>query len=56
MLPTPKTSRFVPFLLTALALFFIVREPTHAAQFVTSAFAGLMAVTDSLVTFASALG
>ncbi|MEV4383405.1 hypothetical protein [Streptosporangium sp. NPDC049644] len=56
MLPTPKTSRFVPFLLTALALFFIVREPTHAAQFVTSAFTGLMTVTDSLVTFASALG
>ncbi|MDP9847992.1 hypothetical protein [Streptosporangium lutulentum] len=56
MLPTPKTSRFVPFLLTALALFFIVREPAHAAQFATNAFTGLMTVTESLMTFASNLG
>ncbi|MGJ6968925.1 hypothetical protein ACSDR0_44200 [Streptosporangium sp. G11] len=56
MLPPPKPRRLLPFLLMALALFFIVREPAHAAQFATSAFTGLLAVTDSLVTFASALG
>ncbi|WP_371781711.1 hypothetical protein [Streptosporangium subroseum] len=56
MIPTPRPRRFLPFLFTALALFFIVRQPTHAAQFATSAFTGLMTVTDSLVTFASNLG
>ncbi|MFF5111587.1 hypothetical protein [Streptosporangium sp. NPDC000509] len=56
MIPTPKPRRFLPVLLVIVALFFIVREPTHAAQFATSAFTGLMTVTDSLVTFAGALG
>ncbi|WP_329089355.1 hypothetical protein [Streptosporangium sp. NBC_01469] len=37
-------------------LFFVVREPVHAAEFATGAFTGLMTVTDSLVTFANALG
>lgn len=56
MIQTPKPRRLLPVVLVIVALFFIVREPTHAAQFATSAFTGLMTVTDSLVTFASALG
>ncbi|MFD8562146.1 hypothetical protein ACFV1N_33095 [Streptosporangium canum] len=56
MLPTPKTSRFLPFLLVALALFFIVRQPEKAANVATGAMNGLMTVADALVTFAGALG
>ncbi|MGW3363607.1 hypothetical protein ACWDOR_11730 [Streptosporangium canum] len=56
MLPAPKPRRFLPVLLLALALFFIVREPAKAADAATSAFNGLMTVADALVTFAGGLG
>ncbi|MER5320860.1 hypothetical protein [Streptosporangium roseum] len=49
MLPTPKTRRFLPLLLMALALFFIVREPAKAATFATT-------VVEAFTTFASHLG
>ncbi|MGW4638024.1 hypothetical protein ACWEN6_05835 [Sphaerisporangium sp. NPDC004334] len=54
--PTPKTSRFLPLLLAALALFFIVRNPVKAADVATAAFNGLTTVADALVSFAGALG
>ncbi|MBB2909159.1 cell division protein FtsW (lipid II flippase) [Streptosporangium becharense] len=56
MLPAPKIHRFLPFLLMALALVFIVRQPDKAAAVATGAVTGLMTVTDALVTFASSLG
>ncbi|MBG0814163.1 hypothetical protein [Planomonospora sp. ID82291] len=56
MLPTPKTRRLVPFLLTVCALFFIVRDPAKAADVATTAFNGLMTVADALAAFAGALG
>lgn len=56
MLPTPKTHRFVPFLLTVVALFFIVRDPAKAADVATATFNGLMTVADALAAFAGALG
>lgn len=55
MLPTRKTSRLLPFALTALALFFIVRDPAKAAEMATAAFSGLVTVVDALAAFAGAL-
>ncbi|GAA4215541.1 hypothetical protein [Microbispora amethystogenes] len=55
MLPV-KPQRFLPFLFTVCALFFIVRDPVKAADAATAAFNGLLQVADALVTFASGLG
>lgn len=56
MIPTPKPRRLFPVVLVIAALFFVVREPVHAAEFATGAFNGLMTVASQLVTFAGALG
>ncbi|MGC5011379.1 hypothetical protein ACLQ2R_11490 [Streptosporangium sp. DT93] len=56
MIPTAKPRRLLPFAVLVCLMFFVVREPTKAADIATSTFNGLLTVTDSLVTFASALG
>ncbi|MFG1753666.1 hypothetical protein [Streptosporangium sandarakinum] len=56
MLPTVKPRRLLPFLLIAVTLFFIVREPAKAATATTAAFSGLVTVVDALATFAGNLG
>lgn len=55
-MPMPKRTRFLPFLLLACALYFIVREPVKAAATATSAMHGLGVVADALIAFASNLG
>lgn len=47
--------KFFLFLLVALALFFIVREPDQAAKVTASAAHGLMVVADALVAFIGSL-
>ncbi|MFC4529148.1 hypothetical protein [Sphaerisporangium dianthi] len=48
--------RFLLVLLAGLALVFVVRQPDKAATLATSAFNGLMTVTDALASFAGNLG
>lgn len=56
MLPTPKPRRFIPFLLIALAVFFVVRQPEKTATFTTGAMGALTTVVEAFTTFVSHLG
>ncbi|MFI6907318.1 hypothetical protein ACIBKY_39090 [Nonomuraea sp. NPDC050394] len=48
--------RFLLYVLIALVLIFIVRQPDHAATAATQLFAWLVTVIDALASFATNLG